>query len=268
MLLIYFEFIHLIGVIYGSPKLKIRLYTFCLKNIFLMMLRVEILKLPLGKTGGKRKRDWNLELEWSSNLSSSKNGLKLFDFSELQFLFFSKRIVFTQQDYCGAWQTINTLWRRVIKRGKLIVAVVVKWRHIHTHMFWGALLCYYVTAVLFLWLKRGRWMTAEKSWASESEGKVRAHRWRYEGAILRSVRSIHALFLFADPLPSLPWGQFLVILLSLGRLLPRSENRRRERNGMTKSLFPECAVSILPFFQIWEKQACSLAGGWALSFPI
>lgn len=59
-----------------------------------MMLRVEILKLPLGKTGGERKRAWNLELEWGSNLSSSKNGLKLFDFSELQLLSLSKKIVF------------------------------------------------------------------------------------------------------------------------------------------------------------------------------
>lgn len=57
----------------------------------------------------------------------------------------------------------------------------------------------------------------EGSWKSRSEGGSGVQPQQSEGANLRSMRSLHALILFADPPPSLPWGQFLLILLSLGR---------------------------------------------------
>lgn len=60
----------------------------------------------------------------------------------------------------------------------------------------------------------------ERSWVSGSEGGGGAQRQQQdECASLRSVRSIDALFLFADPSPSLPLKQFLIVLGSLSYLV-------------------------------------------------
>lgn len=69
------------------------------------------------------------------------------------------------------------------------------------------------------------------------------------------------------PLPSLHWRQFLNILLSLGRLLSRKENRHWERNGMAISLFPQCAVSMLPIFRSGKSRHAPWWGDEHFLFP-
>ena len=81
----------------------------------------------------------------------------------------------------------------------------------------------------------------ERSWVSRSEGGTGAPSWWCEGVILRSVRSIHALFLFADPSPS-PFMEAISHYLISGRLLSSGEGRLRQRKDIVKRHFPECAI--------------------------
>lgn len=88
-----------------------------------------------------------------------------------------------------------------------------------------------------------------------------------EGAIVRSVKSVHALFLFATLHQVVPQRRFLNVLLSLGKLLSSGDGRHGQRNDTVKSRVPEWVVSTLPFFQIWGEQACFLGDEHFLSPP-
>ena len=95
----------------------------------------------------------------------------------------------------------------------------------------------------------------EGGWLSGCEGRAGAQRLHGEGAILRSVRSIHQFMRYSCLLTlhqAFAWRGFLNILLTLENCyLVQWADTGRELT--VNSLVPGWSVSTVPFFQIWGE---------------